>query len=266
MYPLTQKAKGVVDRLVEAFDSPEILVDTITRATLIANNSPCMKWSFTNRFIVALHGTGDARGFRQWKEANRSVTKGAKAMYILVPRFRKVADDEDEQDSQALSGFIAAPVFRIEDTDGEPLPGCVPREIPKLQVVADALGVPVTYTGAVSENVFGAYSHEKEDADGESGKITLYTHDLSTFHHELSHAIHHRTGMIRGVNSKAGRRDNEIVAEISAAVLMQIFEGQDVGRQAIRYVKDYGAVKSRLLSLLPEIMEVVELAIRVAEY
>ena len=62
MKPLNQKARVILDKLIEAFENPECLIDTITRATLIPNNSPGIKWSPHNRFIVALHGTGDARG------------------------------------------------------------------------------------------------------------------------------------------------------------------------------------------------------------
>ena len=257
MKPLNQKARAVLDKLIEAFENPEQLVDTITRATLIPNNSPRIKWSPHNRFIVALHGTGDARGYKQWKEVNRYVKKGAKAMYILVPRFKKVEDEDSGNEEQKLVGFIAAPVFRIEDTDGEPLPECDPPQIPKLQTVADELGIPVTYTGAVSERVLGAYSPE-------NNRITLYTHDMGTFYHELSHAFHKRTGKLRDSRSKESKKDNEIVAEISAATLVHLFEGEQVGRQALQYVKSYDSNKSHMFRLLPEIMEVVECAVGLA--
>ena len=54
MKPLNQKARAVLDKLFAAFEEPEQLVDTLARATLIPNNSPCWKWSPHNRFIV--HG------------------------------------------------------------------------------------------------------------------------------------------------------------------------------------------------------------------
>ena len=257
MKPLNQKARSVLDKLIEAFDNPEKLVDTIARATLITNNSPCSNWSPHNRFIVALHGTGDARGYKQWKEVDRYVKKGSKAIYILVPRFKKVEDEQTGEDEQRLVGFIAAPVFRIEDTDGEPLPDCEPDQIPKLQTVADALNIPVTYSGAVSEKVLGAYSPDEN-------RITLYTHDMATFYHELSHALHKRTGRLRDSQSKESKRDNEIVAEISATVLVHLFEGEQVGCQALQYIKSYDSNKSHMLRLLPEIMEVVECAIGLA--
>ena len=179
-------------------------------------------------------------------------------MYILVPRFKKVEDEDSGKEEQKLIGFIAAPVFKIEDTDGEPLPECDPLKIPKLQTVADELGIPVTYTGAVSEKVLGAYSPD-------DNRIILYTHDQTTFYHELSHALHKRTGKLRDSQSKKSKRENEIVAEIGAAVLVHIFEGKQVGRQALQYIKSYDASKKRLLTLLPEIMETVTTAININE-
>ena len=257
MKPLNQKARAVLDKLIAAFENPEQLVDTLARATLIPNNSPCRKWSPQNRFIVAIHGTGDARGYNQWKEVNRYVKKGAKAMYILVPRIKKVQEEDSGEEDSVLIGFLAAPVFRIEDTDGESLPECDPPQIPKLQSVADALDIPVTYTGAVSEEVLGAYSSSED-------RIILYTHDMATFYHELIHALHKRSGKLRDSRrNESAKRDNETVAEIGAAVLVHLFEGQQVGRQALQYVKNYGANKTQMLRLLPEIMQVIETAIHI---
>lgn len=62
MHPLNQKARDVLEQISAAFDDPESLIYTLTRAALIPNTSPCIKWSSANRFLVALHGTSDARG------------------------------------------------------------------------------------------------------------------------------------------------------------------------------------------------------------
>ena len=265
MNPLTKKAKSAIDRLTAGFDSPEKLIDTLSKATLIPNNSPCVNWGPYNRILVALRGTSDARGYRQWQEVSRQVKKGVRAIYILVPRFKKPKDDEENEDNQVLIGFMAAPVFAAEDTEGEPLPETIPKQMPNLQVVADALNLPVSYTGAVSEQIYGVYGHEQGDKTGKSGKITLYSHDLQVFYHELVHALHHRTGKIRERKSSSNVMANEIVAEIGAAVLVNIFEGVEMGHQAISYIKGYGAKKKHLLQLLPEIMEITELAINIVQ-
>lgn len=262
MRPLTEKARSVIEQISRAFDSTEKLVDSISHATLIPNTSPCAKWGPYNRFIVAMRGTSDARGFRQWQDVGRTVKKGGRAVLILVPRFKKIEKNADqEEETDVLIGFVAAPVFAVEDTEGEPLPELAPKKIPRLQAVADFLGIPVRYAGAVSERVLGVYTHERGDRAGDTGRITLYSQGLDVFYHELAHALHHRAGKKRPSNDKADKRDNEIVAEISAAVLVNVFEGQEMGHQAISYVKGYEAHKTHLLKLLPEIMEVVDLAI-----
>ena len=259
MRGLSAAARVAIDRIVDAFDEPETLVDTVVRAALIPNTSPCVKWGPVNRFLVALAGTSDARGFRQWQEVGRSVRKGAKALHILVPRFRRIEPEDDSDEvREHLIGFVSAPVFAVEDTEGDPLPETVPPSIPRLQAVADALGIRIIYAGAVSDRVLGVYRGGPED------RITLYTHDVATYYHEVGHALHHRTGKLRSSHDAAARRDNEIVAEVSAAVLVRVFEGEEVGRQALGYIKDYQATKTRLLKLLPEIIEVVDLAVRIA--
>jgi len=45
-------------------------------------------------------------------------------------------------------------------------------------------------------------------------------------YHELSYALHHRIGRLRRGRSTTLKRDNEIVAEIAAATLIQVFEGE----------------------------------------
>lgn len=263
MHTLGQKSREIVARLAAAFDSPETLIDTITAATLIPNNSPCAQWGPYNRVLVALRGTSDARGFRQWEQVGRHVKKGARAFHIFVPKFKKVEIDEEEKtEGQVLIGFSAAPVFAIQDTEGEPLPELAPKTIPRLQTVAEALGVEVHYAPAVSERVHGVYQYAKA---GEHKAITLYSHDLGVFYHELAHALHHRTGKLRGTKDAPARRSDEIVAEISAAVLVNIFEGETMGRQALQYIQSYGAKKKHLLDLLPEIMEVVDLALHTSQ-
>ena len=260
MRPLTKKAREALDSITAAFDDPERLVDTIKAATLIPNDSPCRAWSRCNRFLVALSGSGDCRGFKQWKKAGRTIRKGAKAVFILVPRYQTSKKDEEEEDERRLIGFVAAPVFRYEDSKGAALPGYEPVHVPKLQVVADTLGIPVNYAGAVSLAVLGAYRH---DDNPESGAITLFSHDIFTHAHEISHALHHRIGKLRQGKSKEDRIANETVAEISAAVLVDLFEGKQAGRQAIGYVKAYDAKKAHLMKVLPEIIEVVDLAIEI---
>jgi len=88
-----------------------------------------------------MNDTEDARGFRQWQKVGRRVKKRAKAFYILTPVRKKVPvkvkrEEERVNDNgeievveieetilvDKLVGFKPVPVFRYEDTEGEPLP------------------------------------------------------------------------------------------------------------------------------------------------
>jgi len=260
MKALNEKAKETLEKIQNAFETPEVLVDTLANASLIPFDSPCAKWSPVNRFMVALNGTSDARGYRQWQKAERQVRKGSKAFYICVPRFAKVANENsdggmgDEDGGRALVGFLTAPVFRLEDTDGEPFSLYSPKKLPKIFDVAAKMGIEARYAGAPSDCIAGVYSSQRDD-------ITLYTEGLETFYHELSHADHNRIGKLRDSSDKSGKRTNETVAEIAAAVLVRIFEGEECGRQAIQYVKSYDCKEKHLSTLIPEILEVVEFVI-----
>ena len=104
---------------------------------------PSAKWSWSNRLLQFLADTSDARGYRQWQQAGRQVKKGSKAFAILGPKtVKRTETDENGRQSErvAVVGFFTIPVFRAEDTDGEPLP-YEPASPPPLADVAERLGL-----------------------------------------------------------------------------------------------------------------------------
>jgi hypothetical protein len=108
--------ESIVQRFKEG-DIPE----AIAYSMFPIPNIPASKWSLLNRTLMFFSGTGDARGFRQWNEVGRHVKRGAKSLTILAPRYVKQTAEEDEESEPVLVGFLAVPVFRVEDTEGEPL-------------------------------------------------------------------------------------------------------------------------------------------------
>jgi hypothetical protein len=64
---------------------------------------------------VFIAGTEDARGFKQWKEVNRYVKKGAKAFVILAPRFIKNGAKEEEDREKDLSELQTVIFGRMEN-------------------------------------------------------------------------------------------------------------------------------------------------------
>ena len=109
-----------VSGIIAAFERGDI-PEAIAYSMFPIPNVPSAKWSLLNRTLMFLAGTQDARGFRQWKQANRHVKKGAKSFRILVPCFVKKENEENGEIEHSLRGFMCKPVFRVEDTDGEAL-------------------------------------------------------------------------------------------------------------------------------------------------
>ena len=78
---MNEKVKQVLASIVDTFKSGKI-PEAVALASFPVPDIPSTNWSFMNRTIMFLSGTIDARGFRQWKEADRWVKKGAKVIYL----------------------------------------------------------------------------------------------------------------------------------------------------------------------------------------
>src|SRR3990172_872150 len=119
----------------------------------------------------------------------------------------------EDVDRVVIVGFRAIPVFRLEDTEGEPVeyPDYSPVELPPLVEVAERLGVPVRYspTPATERGHFSLVR----------GEIVLGTHDVDTYLHELAHAAHATIEPLRGGQNPR----QEIIAETVAAVLCRLY-------------------------------------------
>mgnify|MGYP003346587226 CR=1 FL=1 len=214
--------------------------------TVRASDAPIAAWSIRNQLLALAAGTTDARGFKQWQDVGRHVKRGARAIHILGPSTVKVENENGETETR-VTGFRAVPVFRVQDTEGEPLPDVEPVALPPLQDVAARLGLTVTYVPSHERMPWrGFYS------PGESA-VVLATHDERTYFHELAHAAHDVAcgggGTFKGLASDA----LEVVAETVAATLCRMY-GYD-GWQAVsseyvaRHTADGNGVRAALALL-----------------
>ena len=205
------RVRETLDRVVALFESGDVPV-AIAKATHPPADVPSGRWSLSNRVIAMLHGTSDARGFRQWRDVGRHVRKGAKAFRILAPRIVKVdaeGDDGETRPEPRCVGFLAVPVFRVEDTEGEPLDyQSIPLPRHPLMDVSRAWGVDVRavpFNGA-------AYGW----TDGRA--IALASPDVMTWLHELMHVSDGREHALKGGQIP----EQEIVAQMGAATLARL--------------------------------------------
>ncbi|MBO8128051.1 MAG: M48 family peptidase [Peptococcaceae bacterium] len=237
----SERIKEILHRLLGMFESgdlPQAVARTMIRAKAGAER-PCDRWSLGNRLLMLIHGTEDARGLKQWNAVGRRVKKGVKAFYILAPRtvkkVEKVVDprtgEDREEEKQIVVGFRLIPVFRYEDTEGKPLPepSYDPPEPPPLFDVARKFGVKVEY-GPGDGSCYG-YFHLRDN------RIKLHTHDAKTFFHELGHAVHHTVRPLKG----GQHADQEIVAEIVACALCEMYGQRGFVSHCWEYVKSYSS-------------------------
>ena len=273
-YGKSQEVGEKVIKMFESGDVPEALSQIFVNRS---DNIPSSAWSWRNRFLVAINGTVDARGFNQWKASGRKVSKGSRAFYILGPCIAKkdVTDEVGEMVKKPfLYGFKPIPVFALESTeitDDDTWEKCSSidhneetrlKNLPLVDV-AKAWGLKVTSYNEQGSSALGRYSHGRG--------IALGTKNLSTWTHELIHAADDRNGtIVKGAGQNSG---NEIVAEIGGAVLLKIMgyeKEADLGG-AWEYVKSYskdGKEKAirRCFDLIDRTCKAVDLVINTAKH
>lgn len=251
------KIKNALEGILEQFKSGDIPA-AIALSSFPDVDIPAAHWSLLNRTLMYIAGTKDARGYRQWQAVNRYVKQGAKAIAILAPRFIKQPNGDSED--LILKGFLAVPVFRVEDTDGEPLE-YEKMELPELPLreVAQKWGISVRAISG-KYNYYGRYLSDRKI-------IELASEDESVFFHELAHAGHQKIReMISGQDPV-----QEIVAELCAETLCQI-----VGKtsrylgNSYRYIEKYAqqleiSPLTACLQVLGEVEQVLNLILSPAK-
>jgi len=220
----------------------------VALAVFKGNGKPSDAWSFFNRLIMLMNNTADARGFRQWRQAGRHVKKGAKAFYILAPIRKKVPvkirREEERMNEKGeteiveigetihvdkLVGFKPVPVFRYEDTEGEPLKEeNVSIEIPyEFNGIIEELGLKIKTTAF--RNCYGRYCIG-------SKIIEVASPELIVFLHELAHAVDDHLHSIQGGQIPM----QEVVAEFSAAVIAYLMGYKIPLGNVKEYIESYG--------------------------
>lgn len=226
---MNTKVKQVLNVILESFKSGKI-PESVAMASFPLPDTPSSKWSFTNRTLMFLAGTADARGYRQWKEVNRWVKKGAEAIYILVPCFIKKVDEHGNE-KKLLHYFKTTPVFMYEQTEGEPL-DYEQISLPDFPLIKRAEEWGISVKAVPRDYRYLAYY------SSDSNEIALATPEEKVFFHELAHASHEK---IKG-HLKGGQDPlQEIVAELSAQALCRLVGKRttDTTGNSFQYIERY---------------------------
>ena len=232
--------KEVANRILESFQQPENLPKALSLIFIRRKDEvPCRHWSWHNQLLVAMCGTTDARGIRQWNQVGRRIKKGGKAIWILAPWTKRITEENEEGEEtvrDVLIGFRSVPVFAVESTDGDPLPetdesnGQWIQSLPFIEV-AYAWGIHVNTYTYKQGSPLGYFAVRPTNQS-----ILLGVENLSTWVHELIHAADYRVTGLQG-----SRPYKEVVAEFGSAVLLEML-GQshdaDLGG-AYKYIARY---------------------------
>ena len=119
------KAQACLQRIVSLFQSGNVPKALAVAVIPPRDDIPSSKWSLSNRLLQFMSDTSDARGFRQWQEADRQVKKGSKCFHILGPKVKKVEKTEDDGEKSehfAVIGFFSIPVLYVFSKNETNLP------------------------------------------------------------------------------------------------------------------------------------------------
>lgn len=224
----------IMSELIDLFSNPEKidqLEDTVTK-TFIAGK-PCSNWSWSNRFLMTMQGTNDARGHRQWQAVKRNPLDWSKQVTIIAPIVKMVKDEKTDEKKPIITGFKSIGLYAVENTWGKPLEETENYPMPPLAQIAKNWGIDVRYEKIAGE--WGHYSpNEKE--------IVLGTTDQQTFFHELAHVAHEKIdGKLSMDDEKYAMQ--EAVAQLSSAVLARIY-GVKVDKYTFDYIAMYAKGRS----------------------
>jgi hypothetical protein len=125
--------------------------------------------------------------YQRWPEVGRHVKRGAKAFYILRPITVKLHDQLDEQGQpKTIQRFKPVKsVFRLEDTEGDPLPEIELPEWSRDRALG-ALGLRIVEFEAFEAGMQG-YSRDKDIAINPIAKYPEKTFFHETAHHVVGH-------------------------------------------------------------------------------
>ena len=232
------------------------------------------KYSFRNTMLI-LHQLPNASyiaGFNAWKDLNRYVKEGEKAIKIFAPAPYKTKIDEIQRDGNGeiirdgdgnpvtkekeitVPAFKAAPVYDISQTDGEPLPelgggelvGTVENYEEFWAVLKKISPFPIELIEFEPGDTAQGYCHYGEDA-----KITV-RNDMSEIEtiaaavHEISHAKLHNYTIeelaLLPPEEKKTRRMREVEAESVAFVVCKHF-GIETGESSFPYIASWSKDK-----------------------
>jgi antirestriction protein ArdC len=187
------------------------------------------------------------------------VKKHAKSFRILVPCIVTKENEENGEIEHALRGFMCKPVFRVEDTEGEPLE-YETLELPDFPLIEIAEEWHISIKAIPGNYRYYGYYRPC------TNEIALATPDETVFFHELAHAAHEK---VKGTMKPGQDPLQEIVAELSAQALCRMVgkQARDTTGNSYRYIQGYAerlklSAQAACLKVMSETEKVLNLILK----
>jgi len=254
------------DRLQATLQTLEAGIDSILSsdgfAAYLKTMAKLPHYSFGN--VLLIHAQHPAptmvAGYRRWQSLGRQVRKGERGIKILVPYTRKIAQDDDSDETlgnrMAVRGFGVGTVFDVSSTDGDPLP-----EPPHPEVIGGASDIGMRlYADLLDYLELHGVTATREETKPSNGYYQPFTRHVGIGHHidgdqatkTLTHEVAH---MVSGHLSGIERRDAETIAESAAFVVLTHY-GIDSSDYTFPYVATWAQDRAVLKRNLAAIQQV----------
>lgn len=252
----SQQIKDITDQLQQGIED---LFDSEKYKNYLKTMSRFTAYSLNNTLLIAMQkpDATAVAGYGTWKQLNRQVVKGAKAIKILAPcPYKKKVEAEvtdsggniiigsdgkpvTEEFEKVLMGFKIANVFDLSQTEGEPLPALTHKLDGGVDGYADFMEalkrfspVPIEFK-AVEGSANGYYHLLDKNIVVDNGMSEMM--NCKTAIHEITHALLHDKD--NGIEKDAlpDKQTKEVQAESVAFTVCQYY-GIDTADYSFGYV------------------------------
>lgn len=258
----SEQIKAITEKLQQGIEN---LFDSDTYKNYLKTMSKFTSYSLNNTMLIAMQkpDATTVAGYTTWKQMNRQVLKGSKAIKILAPCIYKKKDiadisdipdksiaDKDNKDisesEKVLVGFKIANVFDISQTEGEPLPeithkleGNVDEYTDFMNALKQFSPVPIEFK-KIEGSANGYYHLVDKNIVVDNSMSQMM--NCKTAIHEIAHALlHDRDNGIEKDNS-LNKQTKEVEAE-SVAFTVCNYYGIDTSDYSFGYIGGWSSGK-----------------------
>ncbi len=254
----SQQIKEITDKLQQGIED---LFESENYKNYLKTMSKFTSYSLNNTLLISMQmpSATTVAGYNTWKQVNRQVVKGAKAIKIIAPCIYKredvdISNVEDRdilnkdapETKKVLAGFRVVNVFDYSQTKGEPLPEITHKldsNIDEYTDFMDALKqfspVPISFKN-VDGSANGYYHLIDKNIVIDEGMSQAM--NCKTTIHEISHAILHDEDTGLEKDASLDRKTKEVQAESVAYVVSNYF-GIDTSEYSFGYISGWSSGK-----------------------